>query len=531
MSMNSATRFVVSLLTLSLFSAPGFGTAQARTITVTAPHLDMAVDGECSLSEAVTAVNESTATNECPAGEAGVTDTIEFNLSSGHPQIHDTYYVPAITSPVIIDGTTQPGTSCTDGPHLHLRNTNPPGDGGISLRLGAGSDGSTIKGLRFTGNFICLNFGICISAGALRVEETSNISIQCNAFGSDNFGNTYPLIYYTNLIDIRVREGSSNIVIGSDGDGVDDDLEGNWLESETGISVSNSQNIRISGNRFNDLVRDNGGGATVFTSQQVILGNDPTNPVPHQGNVFHGGSNIYLGGPGLANVGIFGNWLGVNPDGTDASGSGGIHISQGEQIQIGLWDPSSSPEYPLSNRILDLSSGVTTTNFPDRFVSARIEGNLFMAPQAGRNGALPTRGLYITGSAAFIAIQHNAFRGLDAALHVIAGAVVSDSEASNCFDGNGFGAIQEANSLSNVPNNWWGAPDGPNVNGVGSGDAVSGNVNVLPYLNAPPQSCALIPNRFGEPATIPVLSRFGFCLLVLIFALCGTITLVKRQQS
>ena len=49
-------------------------------------------------------------------------------------------------------------------------------------------------------------------------------------------------------------------------------------------------------------------------------------------------------------------------------------------------------------------------------------------------------------------------------------------------------------------NNWWGAADGPSGEGLGSGDAVSINVDFFPYLAANPATNILKLNVAGDPA-------------------------------
>ena len=82
-------------------------------------------------------------------------DTIQFSLALRPFTISPLSPLPAITDPVIIDGTTQPGFTGT--PIVELDGTNAgPADG---LAIAAG--GSTVRGLiidRFQGNGISLSF-------------------------------------------------------------------------------------------------------------------------------------------------------------------------------------------------------------------------------------------------------------------------------------------------------------------------------------------------------------------------------------
>src|SRR5437870_2614703 len=93
-------------------------TARAATINVTIAADDLTPnDGSVSLREAITAINagndlgdpDITAQNP---GAFGTGDTINFNIpGSGVHTITPATPLPLITSPVVIDGETQPGAS------------------------------------------------------------------------------------------------------------------------------------------------------------------------------------------------------------------------------------------------------------------------------------------------------------------------------------------------------------------------------------------------------------------------------------
>jgi hypothetical protein len=104
----------------------------------------------------------------------GVLDTIVFNIpGSGVQTIAPTSALPAITDPVIADGTTQPGYGGT--PLIELNGAN-AGSNADALDINAG--GSTIKGLainRFLGN-------------GISIVDSSNNLIQSNFIGTNAAG-------------------------------------------------------------------------------------------------------------------------------------------------------------------------------------------------------------------------------------------------------------------------------------------------------------------------------------------------------
>jgi CSLREA domain-containing protein len=81
----------------------------AATITVNGTGDTIAVDGACTLREAVTAANTNAASGDCPAGTLGL-DQIHFAIGGGGAQtIVISAPMATIADPVNIDATTQPG--------------------------------------------------------------------------------------------------------------------------------------------------------------------------------------------------------------------------------------------------------------------------------------------------------------------------------------------------------------------------------------------------------------------------------------
>ena len=114
-------------------------------VTTTADNATTPVAG--SLRQVIDNVNANP-----PA--SGTTDTITFNISSGPQTIALAGTLPAITVPVTIDGTTQPGYAGT--PLIELSGNGVMGDG---LTLASGSSGSTVSALDivdFNGNGITI---------------------------------------------------------------------------------------------------------------------------------------------------------------------------------------------------------------------------------------------------------------------------------------------------------------------------------------------------------------------------------------
>ena len=103
------------------------------------------------------------------------TDTIEFQIPGSPPfTIMPTLALPRLTSPVIINATTQPGY--VDQPVVVLDGTLA---GGVVVGLVVGGGGSTVRGLAING----------FTADGIRLDSSGN-SIQGNYIGTDSTGLT-----------------------------------------------------------------------------------------------------------------------------------------------------------------------------------------------------------------------------------------------------------------------------------------------------------------------------------------------------
>ena len=194
------------------------------TSSIAALNANKGADGFISLREAITAANNT----------AGA-DTIRFNIAgAGVQTIAPTVALPlpTITGQVTIDGYTQSGASVntlSSGDNavllIELAGT---GAGSVSgLTLGAGSDGSTIKGLVI--NRFALN--------GIQVSSTSNLIagnfLGTNSAGTTDLGNTgdgVTLSANNNTIG-GSTPADRNLISGNNDEGVDIDpsISGNVI--------------------------------------------------------------------------------------------------------------------------------------------------------------------------------------------------------------------------------------------------------------------------------------------------------------
>ncbi|MEM8486803.1 MAG: T9SS type A sorting domain-containing protein [Bacteroidota bacterium] len=239
--------------------------------------------GSCSLRAAIEEANAS------PNG--ALPDVIEFSLlpiSAGTAVINISGSgLPAITDPVIIDGTTASGEVILNGT---------TSDAGVDgLVLGAGSDGSIIRGLT-VGGFDGSN-GITLYSNGNEIQQ--------NHVGVSDDGTAYP-----NRIGIH-DYGNGNLIGGVD--------KGNVIGLNTlnGIYINEGISTRIRGNYVGmDFDGNNIGngyvGIVLFRTEDATVGG----PEMQYGNrVGYNDIGISLGGS--TNPTVRNNYVGTDEAGND----------------------------------------------------------------------------------------------------------------------------------------------------------------------------------------------------------------------
>jgi hypothetical protein len=313
--------------------------ASAATFTVTA-------QGESGPGSIGQAILDSNAT-------AGVLDTIEFDIA-GTPPFGVLIFmgIPAITAPVVIDGTTQPGYAGT--PLFLIRSGLGQGPG---LVLAATAGGSTIRGLAFAdinegiqiqgdGNTIEACFfgtdvtgtadlgntgiGINILSGDDNLiggttAAARNVISGNNGFGVKIFGGSGNLIRGNligtkvngteplgNQIGVSITGGGSDNVIGGTAAGA-----GNVISANTwGIELVGGSDTLVVGNRIGTDVNGvlpvgNGNGIQANTETGLVIGG----ATAAARNVISDNGNGILVGSGDDTV-IVGNFIGTDAGGT-----------------------------------------------------------------------------------------------------------------------------------------------------------------------------------------------------------------------
>jgi titin len=269
--------------------------AQAATFTVTST----ADSGSGSLRAAITASN----------GIAGP-NTIDFSIGTGAKTIAPLSALPAITHPVLIDGTTQPGFAGV--PLIRLDGTSAPA-GTTGLWIVAG--GSTVKDLQI----VDWSTGIKLGGPGANVVSgdyigTNGTAALANGVGVlIDAGSTGDTIGGTVSSATNVISGNSTVGVEIGGSTTHNDtVEGNAIGTNAARTkaIANAAGVLITAGAASNTI-----GGTTARAENLISGN--TN------------DGIDISGAKLNR--IEGNRIGTNTLGTVAvpNGSRGVSVSNG----------------------------------------------------------------------------------------------------------------------------------------------------------------------------------------------------------
>jgi parallel beta-helix repeat protein len=307
-------------------------------------------------------------------------DEIIFTIAgTGVHTIRPNSALPAITDPVVLDGTTQSGFSGT--PVIELDGTN-AGASVTGLRIAAGP--TTVRGLainRFGGN------GIIVSS--------SNNLIVGDFIGTDpaggtalaNGGDGILVSFSTNTIG-GTDSGDRNIISGNNGNGI-------HFAGAGGIFRISASNITVLNNHIG--VNAAGTGALGNSGHGVFIDTLATNETI--GGTASGAGNVISGNGGAgvrihsgANT-VQGNLIGTDVTGMSAVGnSHGVDIdSSGNTIGGNFGSLGSGPANVISGNLfsgVEIFGGVSNNKVQGNYIGTNESGS--GAVGNGRNGVLIT---------------------------------------------------------------------------------------------------------------------------------------------
>ena len=304
-------------------------------ITVTGSGDTIAIDGLSTLREAITSINNQADVNadvtlnrvgNYASLAGGTPDVINFNIGAGVQTIAPTGAEPTIVRPLTINGYSASGASANtlanaDNALILIRLDGPGAGAGVDgLTLGAGSGGSTIKGLdisNFAGNGIVIQSnGNFIVGNFIGVDPTGTARAPNGTFPNSGDG-------------IRILNASNN-QIGSTNAGDRNVVSGNALG---GIHIVGTLATPATGN----IIQGNFVG--VATDGVSSVGNR-TEPAPAPGSAE--GNNLFgieISGGNLNTIGGTAagarNVVGFNADGVEIDNGAQQNIIQGNFAGVG----------------------------------------------------------------------------------------------------------------------------------------------------------------------------------------------------
>jgi CSLREA domain-containing protein len=465
-------------------------TADGDTSSIGALLQNRGADGEISLREAIVAANNT-------ASESGGVDRIGFGIAAapvgGVHSITLGAALPSITDTVVIDGTLEPDFAGTPMVVIDGASAGAVANG---LQLGAGSGGSTIRGLVVRGfgqdgiliasgnNTIA---GNVVSGNAVGVELAGagavNNLVQGNFIGLAADG----LSALGNSADgIRIQGGASGNTIGGTAAGAGNVISGN-TNAAISINGAGSDGNVVQGNIVGlsadgSAARANFRGVFLSGSTHTTIGG----ATAAAGNVISGNDRaIEIENESTDGTTIQNNLIGVGADGVTARGNNhGIVIGAGaDDTLIGGVGRGNVIAASSAGGGIRIDGASTGTTIRGNFIGTDASGSVDLGSQGAGvqllNGAAGTA-IGGTGAGEGNVIAFNG-KGGGTDIH---GIDIQGSGTGNAIHANRI--FSNAGSGINL------GASGVTANDAGDGDAGANNLQNFPVLTSSVVDAAVV---------------------------------------
>jgi hypothetical protein len=487
--------FAAAALALPLLAIPATRPAPAAAATTFV--VDTIVDlgsldacttapGDCSLRGAIAAANAS------PGA-----DTVHFDIPSGDCpggvcRISLAYGGFTITEAVDLDATTQPRhgspqanvcATATEQSHMRVEVVVDAGLNGTPFRINHAAGSSRVRGF-------ALGTALPSAGSGVSAVSGSGHHIACNHIGLDAAGAaSFGLGGFAHGVSVSGLAGG--VVIGIDGDGIEDIAERNVFGPDLfhSIYIESVDDNVVAGNFFGF----GADGETTLGSDDIYVRSDcdGTRIGTNQDGISDEWEGNHLIGEAMIRVGslhydpsdtsIVGNVFGMSPTGVPAPSDTGISVS-------GV--PASTTGFEIRDNTFGwVEDGIVAEATGGEVL---ISGNTFGGEANGTPyGSIVA--LRLGGSSSY-EVRDNLIRNSELlGIAVEDTAVTAAGSRDNCLVGNYFGLTNFTGANIVFENNWWGDPSGPSMGGSGIGDPISVSVDFEPWLTSPPAQCNAAP--------------------------------------
>ena len=456
-----------------------------------------AAANDCSLRGAVSAANASVGSDSimfnipavsCPLGVCRIT------LTEGPLVVTEAVDIDGSSQPQNSAPQANVCATATEPSYMRIEIvTAPTSGGGTAFEIDHAAGSSTVRGLAIGTDILGIIAGVKLTDG-------SGHQVACNHFGLDAEG-SLNLGTGGFFFSIDIEGLASGVIVGTNGDDVNDIAERNVfgvLGSPVYINANDSN--WVAGNFFGfaaDGTELASSGTLIVrqtSSGNLIGSNEDGISDEIERNYFASSTGIWwqasLGTP--TNNRVVGNTFGFAPNGAAVSILHGIRLTGLDADETGF--------EIRKNTFASASFGVLLSS-DEAAASVLVSDNVFGTATDGSGVYGNDFAMFFEGAGSHVVRDNDVFNSTTAGIRLDDTVGFGADSTGNCLGGNTIGVTNTTGSSTPFTGNWWGASDGPASVGFGSGDTVSVDVTFFPWLGTPPTRCVTGPAFDDVPTT------------------------------